>query len=70
MNERLERMIYLADDRNVVAKFVNGKSVPRDKDGDETAIFVKNQSNQKKLQSLLKFVISICIRSSLPGGGT
>ena len=28
---------------NVVAKFVNGKSVPRDKDGDETAIFGGNQ---------------------------
>ena len=26
VKERLERMIYLADDRNVVAKFVNGKS--------------------------------------------
>ena len=43
VKERLERMIYLADDRNVVAKFVNGKSVPRDKDGDETAIFGGNQ---------------------------
>ena len=43
MKERLERMIYLADDRNVVAKFVNGKSVPRDKDGDETAILGGNQ---------------------------
>lgn len=32
-----------ADGRNVVAKFVNGKSVPRDKDGDETAIFGGNQ---------------------------
>ena len=32
-----------ADNRNVVAKFVNGKSVPRDKDGDETAIFGGNQ---------------------------
>ena len=32
------------DDRNVVAKFVNGKKdVPRDKDGDETAIFGGNQ---------------------------
>ena len=38
VKERLERMIYLADDRNVVAK-----SVPRDKDGDETAIFGGNQ---------------------------
>ena len=43
MKERLERMIYLADDRNVAAKFVNGKSVSRDKDGDETAIFGGNQ---------------------------
>ena len=43
MKERLERMIYLADDRNVAAKFVNGKSVPRNKDGDETAIFGGNQ---------------------------
>lgn len=33
VKERLERMIYLADDRNVAAKFVNGKSVVSDKDG-------------------------------------
>ena len=39
----MSQMIYLADDRNVVAKFVNGKSVPRDKDGDETAILGGNQ---------------------------
>ena len=35
MKERLERMIYLADDRNVAAKFVNGKSVVSDKDRSE-----------------------------------
>jgi hypothetical protein len=33
VKERLERMIYLADDRNVAAKFLNGKSVVSDKDG-------------------------------------
>ena len=38
-----EVALILGDDRNVVAKFVNGKSVPRNKDGDETAIFGGNQ---------------------------
>ena len=30
---KIKWMIYLADDRNVAAKFVNGKSVVSDKDG-------------------------------------
>ena len=33
IKDRLERMIYLADDRNVIAKFVNGNGFLRDKDG-------------------------------------
>lgn len=43
VKDRLERMIYLADDRNVVAKFVDGKNIPRDKDGVEEAVFGGNQ---------------------------
>ena len=27
VKERLERLIYLAEDRNIIAKFVNGKNL-------------------------------------------
>ncbi len=36
-------MIYLADDRNVIAKFVNGNGFLRDKDGIKRTFFGGNQ---------------------------
>lgn len=69
MKERLERMIYLADDRNVVAKFVNGKSVPRDKDGDETAILEEinkvKGSKRDYLNKLFQYVSEAVIRAAV-----
>lgn len=35
VKDRLERMIYLADDRNVIAKFVNGNVILKDKEPEE-----------------------------------
>ena len=43
VKERLERMIYLADDRNVIAKFVNGNGFLRDKDGIKRTFFGGDQ---------------------------
>ena len=43
IKDRLERMIYLADDRNVIAKFVNGNGFLRDKDGIKRTFFGGNQ---------------------------
>ena len=39
IKDRLERMIYLADDRNVIAKFVNGNGFLRNKDGIKRTFF-------------------------------